>query len=275
MSVLEPALYALGAFLYAWHFVRRQPAVGQAATGALSAGVVVHTFLLGMATVRQSALPLVGAGDALSGFVWLLAIVYLYVELTSGERSMGAFIAPFIAVLSTVAVASAQPGPRPAVLDSPWFVFHVTFVLFAYAAFAIAAVMGLTYVLLFRELKHKQPGVFFARLPSLAVLDQMNSRALVGGFACLTVGIIIGGIWLFQAGRAVPIDPRVQAMSMADPKILIALGSWLLYAFAILARTTLGWSGWRTAWLSAGGFIVILVNLLPVAYLVQTSHAFD
>lgn len=275
MSVLEPALYALGAVLYALHFVRRQPAVGRAATGALSAGVVVHTFLLGMATVRESALPLVGAGDALSGFVWLLAIVYLYVELTSGERAMGAFIAPFIAVLSMLAVGSAQPGPRPAVLDSPLFVFHVTFVLFAYAAFAIAAVMGLTYVLLFRELKGKQPGVFYARLPSLATLDHMNGRAIVGGFACLTVGMAIGVFWMLQAGQATPLDPRVAAMSMADPKILIALGSWLLYAFQILARTTLGWSGKRTAWLSAVGFVIILVNLLPVAYLVPTSHAFD
>jgi len=106
MSVLEPALYALGAVLYAAHFVRRQPALGRAATGALGAGVVVHTFLLGMATVRESALPLVGAGDALGGFVWLLAIVYLYVELTSGERAMGAFIAPFIAV-------HARPGRSP------------------------------------------------------------------------------------------------------------------------------------------------------------------
>jgi ABC-type transport system involved in cytochrome c biogenesis permease subunit len=275
MSILEPVLYALGAVLYALHFVRRAPAIGQAATGALGAGVVVHTFLLGMATVRQSALPLVGAGDALSGFVWLLAIVYLYVELTSGERAMGAFIAPFIAVLSIVAVTSAQPGPRPAVLDSPLFVFHVTFVLFAYASFAIAAVMGLTYVLLFRELKGRQPGMFYARLPSLAVLDQMNGRAIVGGFACLTAGMVIGLVWLLQAGRAVPVDPRVDAMSMADPKILIAVGSWLLYAFQILARTTLGWSGKRTAWLSAVGFVVILVNLLPVAYLVPTSHAFD
>ena len=42
-----------------------------------------------------------------------------------------------------------------------------------------------------------------------------------------------------------------------------------------VARTMLGWSGKRTAWLSAVGFVVILVNLLPVAYLVPTSHAFE
>jgi ABC-type transport system involved in cytochrome c biogenesis permease subunit len=271
MSVLEPVLYALGALLYVWHFVRRQPAVGQAATLALGAGVVVHTFFLGMATVRAGALPLVGAGDALSGFVWILAIVYLYVELTSGERAMGAFIAPW----SFLALGSAQPGPRPAVLDSPLFVFHVTFVLFAYASFALGAVMGLTYVLLFRELKGKQPGVFFARLPSLAALDQMNSRAVVAGFACLTVGIAIGVAWAVQAGQQVPLDPRVQAMSIFDPKILIAFGSWLVYALQIVGRLQFGWSGRRSAWLSAAGFLVVLVNLLPVAYLVPTSHAFN
>jgi ABC-type transport system involved in cytochrome c biogenesis permease subunit len=275
MNVIEPALYALGALLYVWHFVRRQPAAGQAATLALLAGVVAHTFFLGMATVRAGALPLVGAGDALSGFVWILAIVYLYVELTSGERAMGVFVAPLIAALSFLALASAQPGPRPAVLDSPLFVFHVTFVLFAYAAFALGAVMGITYVLLFRELKGKQPGVFFARLPSLAVLDQMNSRAVVAGFACLTVGIAIGVAWAMQAGQQVPLDPRVQAMSIFDPKILIAFGSWLIYALQIVGRLKLGWSGRRSAWLSAAGFLVVLVNLLPVAYLVPTSHAFN
>ena len=67
MSALEPALYALGAALYAAHFVRRQPALGLAATGALGAGVVVHTFLLGMATVRdQVVLELADVADAIS-----------------------------------------------------------------------------------------------------------------------------------------------------------------------------------------------------------------
>jgi ABC-type transport system involved in cytochrome c biogenesis permease subunit len=275
MSAFEALLYALGAVLYALHFVRRQPAVGLAATAALSAGVVAHTFLMGMATVREGALPLVGAGDALSGFVWTLAMAYLYVELTSGERAMGAFIAPLVAALSLVALASAQPGPRPAVLDSPLFAVHVLTVLFAYAAFALAAVMGVTYVLLFRELKEKQPGVFFARLPSLAALDQMNGRAIVAGFVCLTVGLAVGVAWALQASRVLPLDPRVEAMSLADPKILVAIGSWLLYAFLVVARTAFGWSGRRTAWLSAAGFVVVLVSLLPIAYLAPGSHSFS
>ena len=58
MSAFEALFYALGAVLYALHFLRRQPAVGRAATAALSAGVIAHTFLMGMATVREGALPL-------------------------------------------------------------------------------------------------------------------------------------------------------------------------------------------------------------------------
>src|SRR4029450_5381944 len=96
MSAFEALLYALGAVLYALHFVRRQPAVGRGATAALSAGVIAPPFLMGMATVREGALPLVGAGDALSGFVWTLAMAYLYVELTAGERAMGAFMAALV-----------------------------------------------------------------------------------------------------------------------------------------------------------------------------------
>ena len=43
------------------------------------------------------------------------------------------------------------------------------------AAFALACVIGITYVLLFRELKSKRLGFFAARLPSLQVLDAMNA----------------------------------------------------------------------------------------------------
>lgn len=275
MNVLEFLLYAAAAVLYGVHFLRRSAAVGQAATACLVAGLVAHTFVLGMHTMRVGYLPLVGQGGAISAFVWLLTLTYLYVELTTHERAMGAFIVPFVALMAIAPLASPAPAERPAVLDNPLFGLHIASLLFAYAAFALACVLGLTYVLLFRELKRKQPGIFYARLPSLAALDQMNLRAVWVGFLFMTAGVIAGIVWAAQARGYAPGDPRVQAMSLADPKILIALCSWAVYAFQLFARTKMGWGGRRTAWLSALGFAVILVNLLPVGYLVDTSHAFD
>ena len=78
-------------------------------------------------------------------------------------------------------------------LDSPWFWVHVTSLLFAYATFALAAMLGLTYVLQFKEIKKKHLGYFYERLPSLHVLDAMNSRAVAVGWLFLTIGVVVGG----------------------------------------------------------------------------------
>ena len=100
-------------------------------------------------------------------------------------------------------------------LQGPLFGVHVSSLLFAYASFALACVIGITYVLLFKEIKAKHLGFFYARLPSLQVLDRMNQRAIVIGWIFLTVGMIVGGIWAAQArGGYGAGDPRVQAMSL-------------------------------------------------------------
>jgi len=267
-------LYVLAAVLYGVHFAGRRDRVGAIASVALVAGLVVHTFVLGMDTVRLGYLPLVGQAGAVSAFVWLLTATYLYVEISTDERAMGVFIAPLIALLSVMPLLGPAPGTRPAVLESPLFALHVAAVLSAYAAFALAFVVGLTYVLLSRELKARQPGVFFARLPSLPALDRMNLRAVSIGLMFLTAGVIIGIVWVARARGYAPDDPRVQAMSISDPKIVIALISWCVYAFQLYARGLMGWGGRRAAWLSALGFAIVLVNLIPISYL-ETSHAFD
>ena len=275
MNPFTFALYAAAALLYAAHFVRPQARLGRAATLTLAAAVLTHTFVLGMHTMQVGHAPLVGRGEAVSMFIWLLALSYLYVEMTTDERAMGVFIVSLLAILYIIPMTSPDPTERPPVLDSPLFVAHVTSALFAYASFALACVISITYLLLFRELKRKQPGVFFARLPPLRSLDVMNVRAVTIGLAFLTISVLIGVVWIGEARSYAPDDPRVRQMSIGDPKILLAMVTWLVYAFQLYARQVLGWGGRRAAWLSAAGFASILVNLLPVAYFFTTSHTFD
>ena len=64
-------------------------------------------------------------------------------------------------------------------------------------------------------------------------------------------------------------------MGLNDPKILLAVLTWAIYSFAVLARRTMGWTGRRAAWLSALGFAMVLLNFLPVSYFVSTSHTFN
>jgi ABC-type transport system involved in cytochrome c biogenesis permease subunit len=265
-------LYAAAAGAYLAHFARRDPRVGRLATGLLAAGVLAHTFLIGMQTVQVGYAPLVGTTAAVSAFVWLLGLAYLYVELTTDERAMGMFVTILLAGLAILPAVNPDLEPRPPLLRSPLFTVHVMSMLFAYASFALAFVVGITYVLLFKEIKAKHLGFFYSRLPALRVLDVMNGRAITVGWLFLTCGVLIGGIWATQIHSSP--DPRAQAMSVQDPKILVALLSWGVYSFALFARRAIGWSGRRAAWLSAIGFLIVLLNFVPVGYFLTRSHNF-
>jgi ABC-type transport system involved in cytochrome c biogenesis permease subunit len=63
-------------------------------------------------------------------------------------------------------------------------------------------------------------------------------------------------------------------MSAVDPKILVALVCWAVYSFALFARRAIGWTGRRGAWLSALGFVIVLLNFVPVGYFLTKSHNF-
>ena len=275
MNLLPLALYAAAAIVYAIHFAKREPAVGRAATTLLLLGVLVHTFVIGMQTMEVRHVPIANPSRAVSSFVWLLGLSYLYLELTTDERAMGAFIVPIAAALLMIPVLYPGMETQDPVLDSPWFWIHVTSLLFAYATFAIAGMLGLTYMLQFKEIKKKHLGYFYNRLPSLHILDAMNSRAVVVGWLLLTIGVAGGVVWAAQARAISPDNSNLQAMSLEDPKVFIALVTWAVYSFSLFARRRLGWTGRRAAWLSALGFAIVLLNFLPVSYFVTTSHTFQ
>jgi ABC-type transport system involved in cytochrome c biogenesis permease subunit len=274
LNTLPLLLYAAAGVAYAIHFARRDSTIGRTATTLLLLGALVHTFVIGMQTMEVRHLPFANFSRAVSSFVWLLTLSYLYLELTTDERSMGVFILPVIVGLQLIPVL--HPGVERAdpVLDSPWFWVHVSSLLFAYASFALAGVLGVTYMLQFKEIKKKHLGYFYTRLPSLQILDIMNSRAVTVGLVFLTFGVIVGAVWTAQARTIAPDDPNLRAMSIDDPKIFVALLTWGVYSFAVFARRTLGWTGRRAAWLSSVGFAAAMVNFLAINYFVTTSHTF-
>jgi ABC-type transport system involved in cytochrome c biogenesis permease subunit len=277
MNFVPLALYAAAFVAYGWHFARRAPAVGRSATAILVAGVLAHTFVIGMETMESGQVPVGDATAYISMFVWLLAVAYLYTEVTTDERAMGVFILPLLIALQLIpALKPADVEVHSPVLRGPLFGIHVSSLLLAYASFALACVIGITYVLLFKEIKARHLGFFYARIPSLQVLDKMNRRAIIFGWIFLTAGILSGVAFAFEA-LAHPVSagvPQVQAMSVGDPKIIVALVCWAVYSFELFAARRIGWGGRRAAYLSALGFAIVLLNFVPISYFFTKSHNF-
>ena len=277
MNFVPLALYAAAFVAYGWHFARRAPAVGRSATAILVAGVLAHTFVIGMETMESGQVPVGDSTAYISMFVWLLAVAYLYTEVTTDERAMGVFILPLLIALQLIpALKPADVEAHSPVLRGPLFGIHVSSLLLAYASFALACVIGITYVLLFKEIKARHLGFFYARIPSLQVLDKMNRRAIIFGWIFLTAGILSGVAFAFEA-LAHPVSagvPQVQAMSVGDPKIIVALVCWAVYSFELFAARRIGWGGRRAAYLSALGFVIVLLNFVPISYFFTKSHNF-
>jgi ABC-type transport system involved in cytochrome c biogenesis permease subunit len=275
LYALPLLFYVLALAAYTVHFAHRRAAAGRAATTLLVGGVIAHTFVIGMQTMEAGHVPFAGTTQAISTFVWLLALAYLSVEVTTDERGLGLFILPIIVMLQLLpAIQGPGVEPRSAVLEHPLFWTHVSAMLGAYASFGLAAVIGITYVLQFKEIKAKHLVFFFTRLPSLQVLDVMNSRSILVGWVLMTIGLVAGALWITEAMSIMPSDPRVQAMSLRDPKIFVALMTWAVYTFQLIARRAIGWRGRRAAYLSAAGFAIVLLNFVLVSYFLTDSHNF-
>jgi len=153
VRILPLLLYGVSAVAYAVHFARRDPAAGRAATASLLVAALAHTFVIGMQTMEVRHIPFASLPNVVSTFVWLLTLSYLYLEITTEERAMGVFILPIAIGLQSISALTPGVEKVDPVLDSPWFWIHVASLLCAYASFALAGVLGLTYMLQFKEIK--------------------------------------------------------------------------------------------------------------------------
>jgi pimeloyl-ACP methyl ester carboxylesterase len=61
-----------------------------------------------MQTVQAGHAPLVGTTAAVSAFVWLLGLAYLYLELSFDERSMGPFVTILLVALGKFTASAVQ-----------------------------------------------------------------------------------------------------------------------------------------------------------------------
>ena len=267
-------LYGIACAAYVWHFASQKLLAGRVATGLLLVSVLVHTFELGMYTMELGVPPMAGRTGAISTFVWMLAVSYLSIEVSTDERGIGIFVTPLLVALQGLVAHGEMPTDVPRYFATPFVAIHVGALLFAYASFALACVIGITYVLLFRELKRRTPGMFFQRLPSLQALDRMNLRAVWIGWLLLTIGLVGGALWLRDVSAQMANDPRLPHMTLTDPKILMAVVTWIVYGVLLATRRWAGLTARHSAWLSAVGFALVLLNFLPVAYFFARSHNF-
>lgn len=107
--------------------------------------------------------------------------------------------------------------------------------------------------------------VWLAGLPTLARLDMMTYRIVGVGLPLLTLGIMTGAMWAYEAWGA---------YWQWDPKETAALTSWIVYAAYMHLHTRNAWRGERSAWISVLGFATIVFCYLGVNIWISGLHSY-
>src|SRR5437899_8218814 len=199
MNHLFPGLTAL-AYLLSFGLYVRFLSTGSKLTGRLGTvllglGLIAHYFALLERSRGSHTVPYHDLYGSMSLFGWLLALTYLALEFYHRQRSVGAFVLPFILVFFLA--AHLAPADRLASTPAHGTVFalHVTLSILAYAAFALSFVLNLIYLAENRLLRNRKLGEVVWRLPALDLLERMSRSSVLVGLISIAIGTTLGFIW--------------------------------------------------------------------------------
>jgi cytochrome c-type biogenesis protein CcsB len=265
-SVITTLLYAVGTVGYLIYVIRTEKAIHRIAYGFLLTGFLSHTIGLVMLVSQIRQMPVTTLPQTFSLFAWAIVGSYLAFQLKFNIRILGTFVSPLAVVFMLLSSAiPSQVIPNSKLFKSFWLTLHVATMFIGMAIFALAFCAGIMYLLQERQIKTKSFGLLYRRLPSLEVLDSLNYVCLTFGFPLITIGLISGFVY---AGAV------WSSFWHWDPKEVLSVVTWLIYAVLLHERLAVGWRGRRAAIMAIIGFSVILVTFVGTSVILKVHHSF-
>ena len=265
-SIITTLLYSVATVGYLIYVVRTELIIHRIAYAFLLAGFISHTIGFAILIGQTKQMPITTLPQTFSLFAWAIVGSYLAFQLKFNLRVFGTFVSP-LAVIFMI-LSSAIPSkiiPTSRLFSSFWLTLHVSTIFIGNAIFALAFCAGIMYLLQERQIKTKSFGLLYRRLPSLETLDSLNSVCLTFGFPLITVGLISGFVY---AGAV------LGSFWHWDPKEILAVITWLIYAVLLHERLAVGWRGRRAAIMAIVGFSIILVTFVGATLILKGHHTF-
>lgn len=238
------ALYSCGLIYALLAIFRKGSRLFPPALLAFGAGAILHLVSIVELRAELGHFPLSNFYETTSFCAFLIAVLFLIAYSYYRVSVFAVCIFPLVFFMTLIGATEFPVAPwmNPQIRNA-WLVLHVTTVLIGYAALVLASVGAVVYLVQERQLKRKEIPPAGSKLPPLATLDRLITVALNFGFVFITIGTVVGVVWVF-------VDRG--AKWILDPKIDFFLFTWACYLALIFLRTSAGWRGRRLAWLAVG-----------------------
>ncbi|NLY40489.1 MAG: cytochrome c biogenesis protein CcsA [Desulfovibrionales bacterium] len=266
-ELLIALLYLAGSITYPLGLGLRLAPVKRLATWTTGIAFALHSIDLVLRLTESGADALQHGQFYMSLLGWFFIFVFLLLWWRLRHDFLAMISSPLALVLFSSSLAiRTQVLAVPEQFSALWFSLHVGTIFVSLALIAMAFGAGMAYIYLERKIKTKTklPG-FSKDLPSLDTFDRANHWAVSIGFPLYSISLLAGFLWASFTWKKV---------ISWDPKELISLAIWLLFAALYHQRLSLGWRGRKPAKTAVLLFALCMVSLLGVNFLLPTHHSF-
>ena len=234
----------------------------------ISLGLLILSFCLNLTMVAKRSIeaghpPFSNLYESLVFYACCTAFIYIIFEFVYNFRIVGA-LASVLSMLILFYATLQDDTIRPIMpaLKSNWMLIHVVTYMLGYAAFGIAFVTSIIFLVTKPFVKKtKDDTGSEGKEILLRNLDKLSYKIVAFGFPFLTLGMITGAVWAKKAwGDYWSWDPKetwslitwlaylvylhtplvLPKMNINKSKASVMLSIWLLVAFVIVNFTFIG-----------------------------------
>jgi HemX protein len=202
-------------------------------------------------------------------------MLYVVVEMRTKVRQTGIVVTGLAFVLQfTGSAFSTGPAPRLILLTDPGYALHAALVLMAYTAMSLSFIYAVLYMVQSRQLRKRNFGLFFRRMPPLETLERMSVGAVKLAVPLLFVSLAMGHLWMYSLRDKVSADIAA-TLSPYDPKVISSWIIFLVYAGGVAGHQLLGWRGRRMNLLAIVAYVLVLLVMGLVHHFFPSFHDFS
>lgn len=247
-------LYAVSLIFYFVDFLNKDTRAQRSAFWLTVIVFAMQTGFLLQAIIVTKQIPVLSLYEGVYFFAWILIMLSLGIQLKYRSSYAGfllniiAFCFMTIHIFAPTQVDNSGVGDS---LVSELLFIHITFAILSYAAFTMAFVFAILYLLVYNLLKKKKFTSQFNRLPSLQHAMTGMKAAIYTGIPLLLVSLILGIQWAYTA---------LSDWTLFDIKII---GSFLLiivYSALLFFNRNGKVKATDFAWATIFAFVLIIIN---------------